>query len=207
MPEFPPAIYLKAAEALERELLSGRDYLMALDSDEALARAVLDAVAEDLGAVVAGKILAHMEGHGPRTAGASWQQPWRRHFEVAARIASRAFMDDDDLLAAVAREIKAGNAVICTGPEVPAVPGGGAMMPVDLRCPSCGAGPGQPCRSKSGRTQWGRFHKARPNAPGFSGRNAEGKQLCVRCERWKFPAIHSCPGVPQRAPEDGDREH
>ena len=39
----PPEAIRAAAEAIERELLSGRDYTMALESDEALARAALEA--------------------------------------------------------------------------------------------------------------------------------------------------------------------
>jgi hypothetical protein len=40
-------------------------------------------------------------------------------------------------------------------------------------------------------------HKARLDALGFAGRDDQGRQFCLTCERWKFPATHSCPGVPQ----------
>jgi hypothetical protein len=69
--------------------------------------------------------------------------------------------------------------------------------PIELRCPTCGAQAGYHCTSAAGRTLWSYFHKNRPNAPGFAGRDAQGRQFCLTCERWKFPAIHSCPGVPQ----------
>ena len=42
-PDIPATAIRAAAEAIERELLSGRDYAMALESDEALARAALQA--------------------------------------------------------------------------------------------------------------------------------------------------------------------
>lgn len=71
---------------------------------------------------------------------------------------------------------------------------------IELRCPKCNARPGQRCRAlKSGRAT--DFHKARPNSIGFTGRDEEGRQFCLRCERWKFVALHSCPGVPQLPPE------
>lgn len=43
MPDIPPEALRAAAAAIERELMSGRDYSMALDSDEALARVALNA--------------------------------------------------------------------------------------------------------------------------------------------------------------------
>jgi hypothetical protein len=49
MPDYPPAALRAAADAIERELLSGTDYVMAQDSDEALARATLDAAMPFLG--------------------------------------------------------------------------------------------------------------------------------------------------------------
>lgn len=45
MPEIPPEAVMAAAIAIERELLSGKDYSMAADSDEALARVALEAAA------------------------------------------------------------------------------------------------------------------------------------------------------------------
>lgn len=33
--------------------------------------------------------------------------------------------------------------------------------------------------------------------PGFRGRDEQRRQQCLRCWGWKYPATHSCPGVPQ----------
>ncbi|MBO0813606.1 MAG: hypothetical protein J2P30_00405 [Actinobacteria bacterium] len=67
---------------------------------------------------------------------------------------------------------------------------------IDLRCPKCGAEPGKRCRTlKTGRPT--DFHMARANSIGYTGRDEQGRQFCLRCRRWKFPALHSCPGVPQ----------
>lgn len=68
---------------------------------------------------------------------------------------------------------------------------------IGVRCPTCNAVAGERCRTRTGAVAT-RFHKARPNTPGFTGRDDTGRQLCLACQRWKYPAIHSCPGVPQR---------
>ena len=75
-----------------------------------------------------------------------------------------------------------------------------AASPLYLRCPTCGAQPGQPCVTKLGGATT--FHKRRANTPGFAGRDEQGRQQCMTCERWKFPAIHSCPGVPHRSNDE-----
>jgi hypothetical protein len=67
--------------------------------------------------------------------------------------------------------------------------------PIELRCPRCGAVPGSRCRAASGRVT--DYHTARSNCLGFTGRDDQGRQFCLTCQQWKFPAIHSCPGVPQ----------
>jgi hypothetical protein len=123
MPDYPKGIYAKAAEAIERELLSGRDYGTHMDSDEALARAALDAVAEDLGGAVAAKILAHMEGSGPplrvklRGDAAVRRTMRRLHFGAAASIASRAFLTAEDVMRQVAVAIERGDFAHCPGLE------------------------------------------------------------------------------------------
>jgi len=125
LPDYPPEVYRKAAEAIERELMSGRDYGTHMDSDEALATAALDAVAGELGQFAASKIIAHMEEHGPgpdvklpaRMALARRMR--RMHFETAARVAARAFLTEADLLKIAAEAISRGDFMICSGPEVP----------------------------------------------------------------------------------------
>ena len=105
MPDYSPEIYRKAAEAVERELMSGTYYDTHVESEDALARAALDAVAEDLGNAVAAKILGGLKFYAdpdkirlPQTHDAS-ARALRRHYQAAARIASWAFLGDDDLKA------------------------------------------------------------------------------------------------------------
>jgi hypothetical protein len=123
VPDYPAAIIRLAAEAVERELMSGIDYSEHLDSEEAIARAVLDAVAADLGNAVAAKILAHMEASGPSVrvklrGDAAMKRHMRRlHFETAARIASRAFLTEEDTLRQVAEALARGDYVTCPAPE------------------------------------------------------------------------------------------
>ena len=49
-----------------------------------------------------------------------------------------------------------------------------AASPLYLRCPTCGAKPGQSCVTKLGAATT--FHKTRANAPGFAGRDEQGPQ-------------------------------
>ena len=102
MPEIPQAAITAAAIAIERELMSGTDYAMAADSDEALARVALEAAAPVLAEYVARKIQAHADRQFPKTDPAKVPgQPdrwriWHRHFGIAARIAAGAFDTNDD---------------------------------------------------------------------------------------------------------------
>jgi hypothetical protein len=120
MPDFPPEILAKAAEALTSLHDLDRDWSLIL------AQAALDSVAEDLGNHVAGLILAHMEKNGaPKRAtlkgGAAVRRLMRRqHFGTAARIAARAFLTDEDTLRQAARALASGQYLACSGPEVPA---------------------------------------------------------------------------------------
>jgi hypothetical protein len=125
MPDYPPAALRAAADAIERELLSGTDYVMAQDSDEALARVALDAAMPFLGEHAAAKILAHMEAHGPRPgsrtggkpAGDAARRAWRRHLGIAARIAARAFLTEEDEKRIAAAALARGDYVACELPE------------------------------------------------------------------------------------------
>jgi hypothetical protein len=128
MPEIPPEAIMAAATAIERELLSGRDYSMAQDSDEALARVALEAAAPILAEAVAQKILTHMEGFGPRKPAGALEpvsstgrdyRAWRRHFGIAARIAAGAFYTREDELRLAAEAIGRGEFIGCNIPEVP----------------------------------------------------------------------------------------
>lgn len=124
MPEIPPAAIMAAAAAIERELLSGRDYSMAQDSDEVLARVALEAAAPILAEAVARKITRHMEEHGPidqgpDSTGAALRRAWVRHFSTAARVAAFAFSAEDDIKREAAEALKRGDFITCQIPEVP----------------------------------------------------------------------------------------
>lgn len=124
MPAYPAAIIRKAADAVERELMSGTEYSEHLDSEEAIARAVLDAVAADLGSAVAEKILAHLDEHTADPATPAMPQTHRhrimakrRDFATAARVAAFAFLTEDDKLRLAAEALAAGQFVACPAPE------------------------------------------------------------------------------------------
>ena len=104
MPEIPAEAIMAAAIAIERELLSGTDYSMAPDSDEALARAALEAAAPILARAVAGKITAHMEKYDTALT-AIQRSRWRRQMGIAARIAALAFTTREELLRETAEAI------------------------------------------------------------------------------------------------------
>jgi len=95
VPDLPKEAVDRAAEAITRELMSGTRYEIALDSDEALARAALEAAAPVLAGHVAKRILAHMNRRNARRR--RGVRAYRRHFITAAQVASRAFSTDDDL--------------------------------------------------------------------------------------------------------------
>jgi len=116
---------MAAAIAIERELLSGKDYSMAQDSDEALARVALEAAAPILAEAIAQKILAHAERQFPKNDPAKvpgrpdlWRT-WHRHFGIAARIAAGAFYTREDELRLAAEAIERGDFIACDIPEVP----------------------------------------------------------------------------------------
>jgi hypothetical protein len=124
MPAYPESVIRKAAEAALRRHKSEHPHSHLRWQDFASeVTAVLDAVAEDLGQHAAGKILAHMEAHGPSpeapgvTRHEVLRRAWRRHFGTAARVAAFAFLSEDDLKAIAARELAAGNFVACQAPE------------------------------------------------------------------------------------------
>ena len=117
MAEFPEEVIRKAAEVRLRQYDSeyNADHLTWKDFASEVTE-ILDAVAEDLGNHAAEKIAEHRDSHGdsmpPDRLGT-----WRRHFGIAARIASRAFLGDGDLKAIAARDLAAGNFVACQAPE------------------------------------------------------------------------------------------
>jgi hypothetical protein len=118
LPDIPQAAITAAAAAIERELMSGTDYSMAAGSDEALARAALEAAAPVLAETVAAKILAHMEARGPKegfagSLGSTLRRAWRRHFGIAARIAAWAFTAEDEKKQLAAEAMARGDFTAC----------------------------------------------------------------------------------------------
>ena len=124
MPDYPPEIRKAAAHAIDIERFRDPGYDGLVSGDPAdLAGAVLNAVAADLGNAAAEKILAHMEASGPSVrvklrGDAALKRHMRRlHFETAARIASRAFLTEEDTLRQVAGALERGDYVSCQAPE------------------------------------------------------------------------------------------
>ena len=96
MPDYPQAIYDKATAAVITAATDfGEDGIITADLAADLAKAVLDAIAADLGDYAAGKIEAHRDAHGPQDG--ARLSGWGRHFGIAARIAAGAFLTEDDL--------------------------------------------------------------------------------------------------------------
>lgn len=127
MPEFPPEVIQRAAEVRMRQYeseyslgpLTWRDFVPEVTE-------ILDAVAEQLGEHCAAAILARMESDEagqqerlPRQAGTQRMARTmkRQHFGIAARVASRAFLTEDDMKRIAARELAAGSFVASPAPE------------------------------------------------------------------------------------------
>ena len=123
MPEIPDEA-VKAAMARRSYLLEDRPDPMVL-SDERLTRQMLEAAAPLLAEMIAQKILAHMEEHGPDPASpgltlhATMSRAWRRHFGIAARVAAGAFYTREDKMRLTAEVIGRGDFIACDIPEVP----------------------------------------------------------------------------------------
>ncbi len=119
--------------ARRADLLSDRPDPMAL-SEETLVRLMLEAAAPLLAEAVAEKILAHMESHGPQAAALPYvtdpgfdaavsanlqNRTWRRHFSIAAQVASLAFSSREDQMRMAAGAVERGDFIACNPPEVP----------------------------------------------------------------------------------------
>ena len=121
-----PAEAVQAAMAVRAGLLADRPDPMVL-SDETLTRKMLEAAAPILAETIAQKITEHMENFGPRkprgpletslagTGGA--YRAWRRHFDIAARVAAGAFYTREDELRRAAEAIERGDFIVCDLPE------------------------------------------------------------------------------------------
>ena len=120
VPAIPPEA-VRLALAARRDALMDRPDPMVL-SDETLTRMMLEAAAPILAEAVARKILAHMQAHGPQdgfdnSLGSTLRRAWRRHFYIAARVASYAFSTEEDIKRAAAEAIARGDFAVCAIPE------------------------------------------------------------------------------------------
>jgi len=124
VPDYPPEALGAATDAVHDW---ARTLRWRRETCEQLARVVLDAAAADLGEHAAGKILAHMNAHGPRpgsrlggkAADDTARRAWRRHLGIAARIAARAFLTEEDEKRMAAEALARGDYVVCDTPEAP----------------------------------------------------------------------------------------
>ena len=81
-----------------------------------VSREAVHAAAPVLADVVAAKILAHMEAHGPQAGtplGGTLRRAWRRHFGIAARVAAGAFLTEEDMKRQAAEAIARGDFAAC----------------------------------------------------------------------------------------------
>jgi hypothetical protein len=121
MPDYPPSVLAAAAEAI-MSAQNANDGEAERFEARTLARAALDAAVPLLAEAVAAKILEHAESHGPNLgapASDNVRRTWRRHFRIAAQVASLAFSSRDDQLRMAAEAIKRGDVIVCNPPEVP----------------------------------------------------------------------------------------
>lgn len=129
MPDIPTEAYEAAKKAifLNKNIGMGQ-HLPTYHSDEALAKAAIDAAAPILAEHVAQKITAHADRQFPKNDPAKlpgkpdvWRV-WHRHFGIAARVAAGAFDTDEDKKRLTAEAIKRGDFIACDIPEIPAEP-------------------------------------------------------------------------------------
>jgi hypothetical protein len=126
VPDYPSEALAAAEAAIIKA--AGTDFGSPGRASERLARAALDAAAPVLAEAVAQRILAHMEAHQPRSPAGMLEvetevgrryRTWRRHFRIAAQVASLAFSTREDQLRMAAEAIGRGDVIVCNPPEVP----------------------------------------------------------------------------------------
>lgn len=111
MPDCPPEILAAAADPIA-EMFPG----LGLPTARKIAAVALDAAAPLLADAVAGKLLAHMEIHGPRDQGTR-KRTWRRHFRAAAQVASLAFTTEDEQKRQAWQALAREHSAACPAPE------------------------------------------------------------------------------------------
>lgn len=119
MTEIPGEAVTAAVAAYAREAYCDGE---PIDGDERVIRCALEAAAPLLAEAVAGKILAHMDAHGPQegfagSLGGTLRRAWRRHFGIAARVAAFAFSTEEDRKRLAAEALARGDFVACAVPE------------------------------------------------------------------------------------------
>ena len=118
MPDVPEEAVRAAVAAYAREAYCDGE---PIDGDERVIRCVLEAAAPALAEAVAQKILAHMEAHGPWAGLPLYgdaRRTWRRHFSIAAQVASLAFSTEDDIKRLAAGALARGDFAACSVPEL-----------------------------------------------------------------------------------------
>jgi hypothetical protein len=115
LPDIPQEALTAAAAAIRRELHPGAVYTMTAGSDEALARAALEAAVPVLAEAVAKRIVAHMDQSTRRRAVRNRRGllAYRRHFATAARIAAGAFTTEGELRQMTAEALRRGDFIMC----------------------------------------------------------------------------------------------
>lgn len=118
MPTVPESAVQAAAEALQAIIDPAG--IREMDVYRAHARKVLEAAAPVLAEAVAAKITGHMDAHEPKgsliggkSAEDQRRRTWRRHFRIAAQVASLAFSTEEDIKREAAKALAEGRYLAC----------------------------------------------------------------------------------------------
>jgi hypothetical protein len=124
VPDYPPEVLAAIDVALDE--LPDPDSPFERDRWRIVSRIALDAATPILAEVIAQKILAHMESHGPHKPAGALEpvtaigrdyRAWCRHFGIAARVAAGAFDTREDQLRKAAEAIERGDFITCRIPD------------------------------------------------------------------------------------------
>jgi hypothetical protein len=118
VPDYPPEVHTLATDAVA-ECLQSWGLPTPPGLVPRLASDVLARIAAALGDHAAQAILEHAERQHPRVPG-HVPDAWHRHFSIAARVAARAFLTEEDTKRMAAEALMRGGFAACAIPEVPA---------------------------------------------------------------------------------------